>query len=146
MDADSKKADREFARQTEKKVLAAKKFLHDHGLQPNIYYLLDVAGASFVKDFVEVDDALLKEIEEQVRNPNFNGGDMSKSERKKYFGCELKEASLFSFAVLDRRKLKKVAEDAREASNRTGEAACPLAMEPNVNVKVSRKRKFDTSR
>lgn len=146
MGEDSKKADRDLAKQTENKVVAAKKFLHDHGLSPHIYNLLGLAGAAFVKDFVEVDDDLLMEIEEQVRSPNFHGGDMSKGERKKYFGCELKAASLFSFTVLDRRKLKKVAESARETSNGTGNTGCPPAVKANVKAKVSRKRKFDESR
>lgn len=116
MDKECKKADEDLAKQTEKKIVEAKKFLHGHGLSPNIYYLLSTVGAVYLEDFGEIDDALIAEIENHVRSPSFQAGDLSKSERIKYFGCNLKEPSSFAFTFLDKRKLKKISEDIRQLS------------------------------
>lgn len=114
MDSCAKKTDRGLFKGTDEKIDHAKKFLYHHGLAPNIYNLLGLVGAAFVEDFVDVDEALQAEIENIVRNPNFQSGNLGKSERMKFFGDGQKEASMFSFTVLDRRKLQKVAEDARQ--------------------------------
>lgn len=155
MDKGSKKADQDLAKQTEKKVLDAKKFLHERGLAPNIYNLLGIVGATFLEDFAEINDDLLAEIEKEVRDPKFCGDGISKSERSKYFGHDSKEARLFAFTFLDRRKLKKVAEDIhkrQEDSSLASSEASSFPVEESALksacgplsqlVKKTRKRKF----
>lgn len=143
METNSKKTDRELSRQTDDKIGSAKIFLHKHGLAPNVYNLLGLVGAVFLEDFEEIDEGLLADIEKHVRDPNFFGGEMSKSERNKYFANEQKDASNFAFTILDRRKLQRVADEARKYRE---DLATFSAAQAKTVGKVERKRKIVSSR
>lgn len=119
MNSSKKNVDKELSDTSEAKIEAAKKFLSENGLLPHIYNLLGLVGASFLEDFKEIDDELLGEIEKCVRSEGFLGGEISKGDCLKYFGSSERSAfssiSSFAFTLLERRKLKRVAEGAGEA-------------------------------
>lgn len=119
MDSSKKSVDKELSETSEAKIEAAKKFLSENGLLPHIYNLLGLVGASFLEDFKEIDDELLGEIEKCVRSESFLGGEISKSDCLKYFGSSERSVfssiSSFAFTLLERRKLKRVAEGAGQA-------------------------------
>lgn len=150
MEASSKKTDRELLRQTEQKIDFAKKFLHQHGLTPNVYNLLGLVGAAFLEDFEEVDESLLADIEKLVRDPKFCGGQMSKAEQNKYFASDRKDVSAFTFTFMDRRKLQRVAEDARKHREKlegesSGGKESPSELISQAVEKKTRKRKAVSS-
>lgn len=120
MNLSKKSIDKELSETSDTKIEAAKKFLSENGLLPHIYNLLGLVGACFVEDFKEIDDELLAEIENCVRSEGFLGGGISKTDCVKYFGTTersvISSASSFAFTLLERRKLKRVAEGAGQAS------------------------------
>lgn len=150
--AGNEKTDRELAKLTEEKVVAAKNFLHKFDLKLNVYYLLGLVGATFIGDFEEIDDGLLASIEEHVRAPSFVGevgseSEMPKTERIKFLGGngDVKLAKNFAFTDFDKRKLLRVAQAAikhreeREARER-------LEQEKERAEKSAVSRKSDASR
>lgn len=115
MASDKHKTDKELSSIHEARVVAAKEFLNKRFLPPHIYNLLGLVGAVFLEDFSNIDDELLGEIEKCVRDKDFLGGDLTKSNSLKFFGCEKKDPSSFAFTFLDCRKLKKAANEAHDA-------------------------------
>lgn len=130
MDVGNKQADIERKRAAGNKIESAKNFLHERNLLPHVYNLLCLVGANFVRDFQDIDEPLLRDIENMVRDEHFLSGDTTKTERIKYFGCDVKNLSSFSFTVLERRKLAQVAIDAKQHIE-----------EPNEEPKLSKKTK-----
>lgn len=88
----------------------------ENNVPKHLQELLGLAGVFTVEDLLEVDGDFLLSIEEDVRNSRYNDQvDLdSKKNRIRYFGTEMSNLEVFSFRPLERKKLMKLAELAKE--------------------------------
>lgn len=88
-------------------------------IPPHVQNLLELVGVFFLHDLTEIDEAFLKNVEEQIRagsvlnQINF----ASKINRIKYFGIDHHDVSSFHFRILDRIKLLRLPAAADEKLN-----------------------------
>lgn len=80
--------------------------------------LLELYGFSCAKDLVSVDEELIGDIEEHVRDGRFSSmvDFSSKSVREKYLGFNVFDVSSYMIKPLDKKKLLKVSAAARDRS------------------------------
>lgn len=88
-------------------------------IPPHVQNLLELVGVFYLADLMDIDEAFIKNVEEQIRagsvlnQINFE----SKANRIKYFGIDHNDVGSFEFRILDRMKLLRLAAAAEEKLN-----------------------------
>lgn len=93
-----------------------KQFLTENFIPPHVQCLLELVGVNFLVDVVEVNEPFINNVEKQIKDGKLQNlvDFSSKANRMKYFGLDVPDVKSFEIRMLDRMKLLKISEAAKE--------------------------------